>query len=85
MVVVVCESEVDESLEVDSGGAGGEPEPVALGAAAGASSVVANEPRNGAFGQVSAQLPGAIGATRFAAPQLCRTLRADLSTLTTRT
>ena len=50
VVVGVCESEVDESFEVDCGGAGGEPLPVAFGAAAGASSVVADEPRDGALG-----------------------------------
>ena len=37
------------------------------------------------IGQVSAQLPGATGAKRFVARELCRTLRADLSTLATRT
>ena len=50
VAAVVCDSEVGESFEVDCCGAGGEPLPVFVDASVGASSVVAHEPRDGAFG-----------------------------------
>ena len=69
VAAVVCDSEVGESFEVDCCGAGGEPLPVFVDASVGASSVVAHEPRDGAFGHgppSAVVVVEAVGAGLFA-------------------